>query len=196
MKIRGFTLIEVLIALLIFSIVAAITSSVLYQMFDTRAHTRIFADRVQEMQMAYVILNRDFRQAVPKPVFYNSTIELQPFTGQESQVSFTRGGYSNPLQKQRRSELQRISLQVRDGQLFRRRFDKLDHESSDHGAEQPILSHVQQMTLRYYGSGKISSNFWPSAVKDKDQPLPSSIALDIEFTDWGKLTWVFQCRGS
>ena len=195
MKSRGFTLIEVLIALMIFAIVALITSSVLYQMFDTRQRTQIYADRMQEMQLAYVILSRDFRQAVPKPVFYNSSIELMPFSGQSKQVSFTRGGYSNPLQQHPRSELQRISLQLRNGELIRRRFDKLDHQSTDQGAEQIILSHVKNINFNYFGAKKTLSKFWPlNNSVTNGGIIPSSVELTVEFDDWGSIMWVFECR--
>ena len=51
-RVKGFTLIEILIALTVFAILATITSSTLYYAFNTRTRVNEQSERLSTLQLA------------------------------------------------------------------------------------------------------------------------------------------------
>ncbi len=107
---RGFTLLELLIAIAIFALLALAT----YRMFDsvmqTDQATRVQEQRMRELVRAMGALERDLTQAVERPVRDELGDNRGAFLseGENDQiVEFTRGGWRNPL-GQARSRLQRV----------------------------------------------------------------------------------------
>ena len=106
----GFTLLELLIAIAIFALLALAT----YRMFDsvmqTDQATRVQEQRMRELVRAMGALERDLTQAVERPVRDELGDNRGAFLseGENDQiVEFTRGGWRNPL-GQARSRLQRV----------------------------------------------------------------------------------------
>lgn len=65
----GFTLLEILIALIIFSIVAIITSMTLQHIFKTQERLNASAERLNQLQLAITILERSIEQIHPDRFF-------------------------------------------------------------------------------------------------------------------------------
>ena len=107
---RGFTLIEVLIALSITAFVAALAYSSLSRAIDGVEGTRAIAERTSEINRAWTILSRDLRQFVPRPVRDEFGEEEPAMLGGPAArylLSFTRAGWFNP------NQLPRSSLHMR-----------------------------------------------------------------------------------
>ncbi len=97
---RGFTLLELLIAIAIFALLALAT----YRMFDsvmqTDQATRVQEQRMRELVRAMGALERDLTQAVERPVRDELGDNRGAFLseGENDQiVELTRGGWRNPL---------------------------------------------------------------------------------------------------
>ncbi|NYQ85965.1 GspJ family T2SS minor pseudopilin variant LspJ, partial [Escherichia coli] len=67
-KNKGFTLIEILIALTVFAILATITSSTLYYAFNTRTRVNAQAERLNALQLAISIIQQDTSQTVERAI--------------------------------------------------------------------------------------------------------------------------------
>ncbi len=142
MKRRGFTLVELLVALFITTIIFSMGYSALSQALINRKQVDEQAARLSDVQQALRIMEQDFELLQPRPIRdllgsgYQSPLVLNqnlsagasaPARGASSgsaaqqglaYISFTRGGWANPAGLPR-SELQRVSYLVRDGKLIR-----------------------------------------------------------------------------
>src|SRR5688500_2148990 len=109
-KIRGFTLIEILIALAIFAILATITSSILYYTFNIRSHLLQRSNEIDALQLTIAFLQQDINHIVLRAVRSNNMQLIPAFIGQSRYLEFTRDGISNPGAVDKRSNLQRVAL--------------------------------------------------------------------------------------
>src|SRR6185312_5679581 len=102
----GFTLLEIIIALFIFSIVSIIIVSALHNVLNTQAATEKKAARLAELQIALLLLSRDIEQTVNRPIV-NASGMLEGFIGSSHTITFTHAGFVNPFGQLQRSTLQR-----------------------------------------------------------------------------------------
>lgn len=160
----GFTLIEVMVALLIFSIIA--TAGVALLSFSVRAQAATTArlDELGALQRTLSILSADLAQAGNRSVRDEAGTVLPAFVGEANSASapmlrLVRGGWSN-IDRQPRSDAQKVEYRLTDGVLQRVAYPRLD------GAAplpvQPLLDRVEQVALRYRYRGAWSER-WDGA---------------------------------
>ena len=65
---RGFTLLELLVALAIFSLVSLALFGSLTSMIDTKQHLAADSNKLRELQTAFRIIGRDIEQAIDRPI--------------------------------------------------------------------------------------------------------------------------------
>ena len=65
---RGFTLLELLVALAIFALVSVMAYGGLASVLDQQFATDEIAGQLARLQKTYLLLQRDFEQLVPRPV--------------------------------------------------------------------------------------------------------------------------------
>ena len=65
---RGFTLLEILIALAVFAIIGVLSSRILTGMIDLSESTRAHGDALAELQRAMFIVERDMEQSTHRSV--------------------------------------------------------------------------------------------------------------------------------
>ena len=109
-RIKGFTLIEALVAMFIFSWISLAAYQILDQVVIAQEVNQRKSAAVARVQRVGWQLASDFRQMVNRPVWQGQDNLLEPIlldTG-DYLVEFTRAGWSNPLQWPR-SELQRVA---------------------------------------------------------------------------------------
>ena len=192
----GFTLLELLVALAIFGLLAAMSYSGLQAVLKQQAHTEQAADRLGELQKLYLIMQRDIEQIVPRTVRDEFGDVQQPLVGGDA-LQLTRGGWRNPAGRQR-STLQRVGYAYDDEQLVRYSWSVLDRAQDSEPLEQPLIDDVERMGLRYLDGNDEWREQWPDAVAainadPADIPaLPKAVEVTIEHKIFGTLVWLFQ----
>lgn len=189
-RVYGFTLIEILIALAVFAILATITSSAIYHAFNTRARVTLQADRLSALQLAIAILHRDTQQIVARSVRGNKLNISRPFVGQPHYFEFTRGGHANPNGLERRSTLTREAFLCHDSQLIRRRWDTLDGPSRSLYQDRILLDNLTKCQFAYLAQNQQMLPDWKAAT------LPAAIQLSANVTNWGKISLLFMVKGA
>src|SRR5262245_52598342 len=108
---RGFTLIEILVAVMIAAILAVMAFGCIREARAERDTIRGCMRRLTELQTPMRSLVQDFSQLQPRPVreplgegFRGALVGA---TAASPEVTFTRGGWANPAGAQR-STLQRV----------------------------------------------------------------------------------------
>jgi general secretion pathway protein J len=201
---RGFTLVEVLVALAITAFVATIAYTSLSTALAGIESTRDVSERSYEVNRALMVLNRDLRQLVDRPV-RDEFGELEPalLGGELARfpLAFTRAGWHNPGGLPR-SQLQRVAYRVEDETLWRDSWPVLDRAGDTEPQSVRLLDGVEFMQLAFLPSLErlnlgpddeaLDTETWddnwvrlPGASGDLG--LPMALELRLELTDWGEL---------
>jgi len=160
---RGMTLIEVLVAMAIFAILAALA----YGSLDrTLASADILGDRMtrlQAIQRAMRQLENDFMQLAARPVRAefaetpSPALEIAPFG---IGLALSRAGWSNPTALPR-GTLQRVAWFIEDGELVRAYWNVLDRTASNAPIEVTLLDDVEAFDIRFMTDTGAWADDWP-----------------------------------
>lgn len=201
---RGFTLVEIMVAVMIAAILAVMAFEAMQQAINNRERVRASADRLQALQFAMRSFVQDFSQLAPRPVREPLGEGFQPAltgtTGTVPQVAFTRGGWMNPVGVER-STLQRVRYVLRDGKLFREYWTALDATLDPPPVSRELLDHVRTFRMRYMNDGRTWQDSWPPATASGTRTerelrwRPIAVEVTIELEDWGKLTRLIEVAG-
>lgn len=191
---NGYTLIEVMIALMVFAIIATISASVMYHVFDIRKRVALQANQLGELQLAIALLEHDTTQFVPRTVSSNMSHTFSSFTGQHQYMEFTRGGLQNPNSVAQRSSLKRVAYLCRHQQLIRRSWDMLDSPDRHEYEDKILLENLSACFFEYVSSNKEILAEWRAYTvgeNQKTQATPSGVQVTINPAGWGNMTLLF-----
>lgn len=174
---QGFTLIEVMISLLIFGLLAA--AGVALLSFSVRAQglTGAKLDAVSARNHLSSILAADLAQALVRSTRGEGGEILPPFTGESGTngpalLRLVRSGWSNLDGAPRPSE-QKVEYRIEEGALVRIAYPMLDGASPL--PPTPLLPRIRTVTLRYRLKGAWSDRW----VGTPQNPLPDALELRI-----------------
>ncbi len=147
---RGFTLLEIIIALAIFAVVMVLVAGGLSMVVRAEEQIHVRVHRLAELQFAMLVITHDLEQIVNRPV-RNEAGELENAlivnANANKQLVFTRGGVINPGMIYQRSTLQRVGYGVTDKQLIRYNWSVLDRVENSQPTSRPILSDVTRFSV-------------------------------------------------
>jgi general secretion pathway protein J len=201
---RGFTLIEVLVALFISAIVAVMAYGGLSSALQQREAIQSSAARTKDMLQFWTLLERDVLQIVAKPI-RDSYEQIQPaLVGGASNIdflAFTRTGWYNPAGNQR-SHMQRVNYTLQDNAIQRAMWADIDATSLSEAQTAVVLENVEDVFVRFLrvgqgarddGLGGEWLDEW--ALRDPDkmlEQLPGAIEVVVMTSDWGEIRRVFE----
>ncbi|MGD8591152.1 MAG: type II secretion system minor pseudopilin GspJ [Chromatiales bacterium] len=194
----GFTLLELLIAITIFSIISAITYSGLKTVLDTEQQTDAYLARLARLQLCLTLIERDIEQAVPRYIRDEFGDSQEPMIGgdtSEPLLVFTRGGYPNPMQLLR-SNLQRVGYQLEDGVLYRISWQMLDRPPESTPTKTRLLDAITSVKFVYFDQQMKPDNQWPPSqqpeTSDPPNLLPKAIEMTLELEKFGKIRRLYR----
>lgn len=180
---RGFTLLELLVAIAILAVIAVSAYRLLSGTILTRDQSLAHEQALKALQKAEITLQRDLLQVVMRPI-RDEFGDEQPafFLPQENVMEFTRLGWRNPLQEPR-SDLQRVRYYASGGQLWRERWDVLDRARLSKPVKTRLLDNIERWQIRVFANGKEEVS-WPllNQVLNNKALLPLPDAVEVRFT--------------
>jgi general secretion pathway protein J len=201
---RGFTLIEIMVAVLITAILAVMAFEAMQQAMRNREVIRAHETRLRDVQYAMRTLVQDFSQLMPRPVRdplgEGFQAAMLATNAASSEVSFTRGGWMNPANLQR-STLQRVHYALRDGKLERDYWLMLDATLEPKPRSRELLTGVRAFHVRFMNDARSWQEGWPPpAVSGKNDERwlrwrPIAVEVTLELEDWGRLTRIIEVAG-
>jgi general secretion pathway protein J len=202
----GFTLIELIVAMLITAIIFALGYGALEQALRNRESVSRNEERLRALQFTIRTLVQDFAQMAPRPIREPigetclPALQSQAGNGDSNEVTFTRGGWSNPAGLQR-STLQRVHYAVQDGKLRREYWSALDALIDPPPHQRELLSGVRSIKFRFMNDGHAWQDSWPpasvntvrSAKENRWRPIAVEVTLELE--DWGRIIRLVEVAG-
>ncbi len=210
---RGFTLVELLVALAISALIAAMAYAGISSAIGASAGMQEEVRRLADLQRALNIVEEDLGQVVPRASVDSYGNDQPAFRGgryQDVLLEFTRGGIANP-QNLARSELQRVRYVLDGGALWRQWWVAVDRAGVNTAPQSALLLEgVTDLQLGflapamegaapvdYYtltASAALWERDWSSArlAPDVLAPLPIAVDLRITLTDFGEVRRVVE----
>lgn len=185
---QGFTLVELLLAMLIFALIGLASAFVLNQMLvsDERSYER--REQLQQTQYALLMLERDVRQMVARPLRAQPSEARNIYVLSGSRMTdsdtdglgFVRAGWSNPGAMLPRSMLQPVLYRVRDNVLQRVSSDFVDDVSGQPHV-QDLLTGVEDFRVRFIHQGE---ELFEWNVRDA---LPEVVIVTLVTEEYGEI---------
>ncbi len=189
----GFTLVEVLVALLIFALIAAAGAAVLSLSIDNRFAIKAATDRTGDLQRMRSLLRADLGQASSRRARGpTGRPMLQPLGGPAAPgdpvLTLTRTGWTNPGGRPRPS-LQRVEYRLVDNRLERRVASHLD--GARPGAPQVLYRGVHDLTVAFVRDGQEA----PAYIVTAERPLPDAVRIRMTLDGYGPVDQLFLVGG-
>lgn len=183
----GFTLVEVLVSLLIFALIASACVALLSVAADSRFAVKAATDRLATLQRTRALLKADLGQAVFRPVRNEAGVrDAAALRGGESGVllSLTRTGWSN-VSDQPRASLQRVDYVLAGDRLERRVHGHLDGARPE--AAQVLSTGVTAARVVFLSDG-VESPVWPATDQ---RAMPDAVRVDLTLEGYGPVSQWF-----
>ncbi len=194
---RGFTLIEILSALLILSLLALMSYRGLGAVLDAREHTRYETEKWRRVTAFLARFERDVQLAAPRPV--RSTTATATATGadtapawrgeatatEQARLEFSRFAATEGVDTARRiayrlNEKNEVELWLWPG---------LDVAPDTLPARYPVLAGVNTFELEYLNRALVWVNVWPSSPTDA--PVPQGVRLRVVLASGEEIVRIF-----
>lgn len=147
--VQGFTLLEMMIAVMIFAVISTVSYTSLIRFFDQSQKIEAAHNRLEQIQRLFSLLEQDIRYLVARPVQYNNTtyaaMEVYTnrpvFTGEKMQFTTSR---PTPLNRMAQTNY-RVSWRLNDNAVYRYSWKELDIKDRVLGDKDPELQHIQRV---------------------------------------------------
>ena len=180
----GFTLLELLVAVAIFTVVAAMAYGGLRVVLDAQATTAERAARLARLQQALAAVERDLHSVVDRPVRDGYGDPLPAFQGGGGVgVAFTRLAWGGAAAFGGR--VQRVEY-VRSGDILERGLWPVPDRAPDTTAQRMrLLGGVREVRWRFLTGDGLWQAYWPPA--GEGAAVPDAVEVVVELEDWGEI---------
>lgn len=204
---RGFTLLELLVAMFIAAVMFAIGYGAINQAMNNHNGLQEQQARLLEVQTAMRVLEQDVVQLAPRPIRqpvgdgYLPALIGQDDPNSQPVLQLTKGGWSNPNGGQRPG-MQRVAYFLEKNTLRREYWNVLDPTLQNTTMKRDLLTHVKAVTFRFMDVSRQWQTRWPPTTvaggtgqesELRIRPIAIEITLDTE--DWGKLVRTIEVAG-
>ncbi|GGW90757.1 type II secretion system minor pseudopilin GspJ [Alteromonas halophila] len=202
---RGFTLLEILIAMAIFTLIGLASTGLLTTVIDSNALSEQRFERLQQLQRAMITIERDIQQAVPRPVRVDGqkrevVMAGGPADGSDDDgLGFVRAGWQNPQMMLPRSTLQYVAYRLNDEKLERLYGNYVDNVIGFEPKVRVLMEDVTSLNVDFIAQPSQNNSDdderrWSERYAEKT--LPYAIAIEFESKDFGLIRREFTLGGT
>lgn len=192
---KGFTLLEILVALAVFTLIGLGSHAVLSQILKTDEVSSERFERLRDLQRAMSIIERDLQQAMARAVRVEGDATgvvmsggLNAFESDADGLALVRGGWSNPKHMLPRSTLQAVGYRLQSGELQRVYSNYVDNVIGAEPKIRILMQNIEDLQFQFRVSKNPSNNnnrdnIWQDTFTGTQ--LPYAVAIEIVSTDFG-----------
>ncbi len=193
-KVRAFTLIEVLVSLAIFAILATLAYGALSQTLESADMLNGRMDRLQAIQRTMRLLSEDLQQLSPRPIRDELGDGIGPALDTDFQSGFalelTHGGWSNPIVLPR-GTLQRSAYRIEEDELIRYHWMVLDRTLANEPVSVTLLDGVESILFRFLQTNGDWTEQWPPSNRPGAlgrRLRPRAVEIILSLADEGEIS--------
>lgn len=203
---HGFTLVEVLIALAVFSLLSAASVGILGLANQAQERAEQVTDGLSELERFRTVLRTDFLQVAPRrfrdplateqvgPLIAGLPAQAAIQTVNDDEgvlMAFVRNGWSNPAYQQPRASLQQV-IYVTDGTRFIRRVRPfIDATGQTPSRDEVLIDGVSEIEIFFYNR----NNWWPDVNSGTSLSEFPAVRVNLQHPVLGPLTMDFLLGG-
>ncbi len=208
--IKGFTLVEVMVAISIFAVVSAGVYRVLSAMVETQSKVVAHSESLRDLQRALWLISVDMNQMVMRDVRKPNDNRSPALIADDDSyiVQFTRQGARNPVLLAR-SDMERVAYSIgqdpdinshknrskKSRHLLRHTWSAVDRRDNAKETVQMLFKGVDEVRVEFLDEKGNWKSDWPEKKMDDKahtRNLPAAIKLFIKTEKYGDLERVFQ----
>ena len=194
--IRGFTLLEVLVAVGIFALTSAMAYAGLTRMLETRERLSTEQQFWRGLTLAFTQIEDDLAQMRPRtgrdtignhqPAFRGQPVD--PRAVSEPSMQFIRAGVF-VLGEGSGPDLAKVGYRLREGRLLRLVWPALDQAAVAEPREMPLLTNVTAFETRFRAYSGNWVDRWPVGTDLRE--IPNAVEIKLTIEERGEFTRVF-----
>lgn len=187
-KIKGFTLIELMVAIAIFAVLAALGWKIFDYLSKVKDRNAMHEQNLDQLQQAYQQIQRDTLQTIPVTGSVGQQI-LPALQLENQKMSFSKTGMTDPL-KQGIASFERIEYvyNVQDKKLYRLKYSNLNLSAAAQPLSSVLLSDVDQYQISVLNPNE--GDRWPDENAFNERQLPRGIKIKVMIHDV-EYEWIF-----
>lgn len=194
---RGFTLLEMVVAIALFAVISAIAYGGLNQFFKAREHIQVHQDGLRSLQTAFLMLEQDFRYFSARSVRneygdYEAALfadpDRPPAPGERARLTATApqaAGQAAP---------RRVAWRLVNGELQRVSWAVLDRDRDSPESVRSVLGRVKDFAINFLAvneAGILQNNAeWRQADR-----LPQGVEVLLTMESGRQYRRVFEMAG-
>lgn len=196
MEQRGFTLLEILVAIGIFAVVSAISYGTLIRVLDQQQILEGERAMWRSLSLTMLRIEDDLSHTRKRKVRNVYGTAIPAFLGQPSDnravsppaLEFTRGGQW-VLASGTNAGIQRVAYRLSEGKLLREVWPALDRSPTSTPRAAPLLHDVEEFEVRFYAPQGEWVSRWP--IEDKADDLPRGVEVSLKLQHKDAITRLF-----
>ena len=209
-KQQGFTLLELLIASIIFALMAVMAYGGLANVLDSSEISKSALLRLKQLQQTVSILDRDFTQIMRRPIrdeYGNEQAALTTGNNVDNLIELTRGGQSSPPALLR-SSLVRVAYRFDEDKLIRLRWPQLDRSPNMEAKQSVLIDKLEDVSIRFLNQNNEWQQQWPPLNAPSAEPItdaegnpvttppvqPIAIEIILKLNDWGDIRRLYAIK--
>ncbi|HEY4999643.1 MAG TPA: type II secretion system minor pseudopilin GspJ [Usitatibacter sp.] len=187
---KGFTLVELLVALAIFAIIAGFAYRGLDAMLQSRTVLERESRKWRDASVFVGRIDRDLSAVLLRPVRGESGTRLAAVssaiesTGSMDGLALTRSG--SPLQQNTLAAPQRIAYRLRDGAVERLSWNGVDAAPREEPTAVAVLKRVTALDFRFLDPNGEWHATW-GLPGNADMPLPAAVEVSLQLASGEKI---------
>lgn len=183
MKTRGFTLLELLIALSVFAVVSLLSYQGLSSVINTKVALDAQRESLRELNLALGIVARDLSSALLRPTRDSNNRAVAALSGDSLNLEFARISAGALAQG-----VERVRYSVSRGALLRERYVSADPGFGPPSERRELLRGVERISWRYFSPEGAWSERYPNGdIAAAQARLPRAVELNLSINGVGEL---------